>query len=251
MDAMTYQGSKDRFAKQIVPILNRFRSPGQIYWEPFLGSASIMAHMADPRVGSDSMTDLIMLWNEVINDTFIEPSYVSKELYDSYMSSDVPSAMRAYCGFFWSFSGMFNKGYSAEYFERSHSFHKMRLRAAKLKGGTYRSADYRDLGSRGFLIYADPPYRDTTTYRGVCDFDHETFYNWCHFKAAAGNTVVISEYSMPGDQFVELARFPSATSLGVSKRNKSRDECLYTPVPNYPFKIHHHTPANMETLLTR
>ena len=224
---MTYQGSKDRFAKQIVPILNRLRSPGQMYWEPFLGSASIFHHMSEPRLGTDSMTDLIMLWNELIAGSFCEPAYVSKECYTTHMSSNVPSAMRAYVGFFWSYSGMFNKGYSPAFFEKSHSFHKMRLRAAKLQGSTLRSADYRDLGSRGFLIYADPPYRDTTTYRGISDFDHNAFYEWCWMKKEAGNTIVISEYSMP-IEFKELAEFPSSTSLGVSKRSKSRPEKLFT-----------------------
>ena len=224
---MTYQGSKDRFAKQIVPILTRLRQPGQVYWEPFVGSASILQHMADPRIGTDSMTDLIMLWNELIDGSFQEPSYVSKECYDCFMSSNVPSAMRAYVGFFWSFSGMFNKGYSPAFFEKSHSFHKMRLRAAKLQGVTLRSADYRDIGSRGFLIYADPPYRQTTTYNGVESFDHEIFYKWCHAKYEAGNTVVISEYGMPSE-FKELAEFPASVSLGVSKRDKSKPEKLFT-----------------------
>lgn len=223
---MTYQGSKDRFAKQIVPILNKLRLPGQTYWEPFMGSASIMQHMAEPRLGTDNMTDLIMLWNELIEGTFVEPSYVSKELYTMHMSSRVPSAMRAYVGFFWSYAGMFDKGYSPAYFEKSHSFHKMCLRAAKLKGGTYRSADYRDLGSRGFLIYADPPYRDSTTYRGVSTFDHEDFYQWCWLKKDAGNTVVISEYSMPCE-FTQIAEFHSSANLGVSRRSKYRPEKLY------------------------
>lgn len=248
---MTYQGSKEKFAKRIVPILNRLRRPGQVYWEPFVGSASILCHMDNPRIGTDSMTDLIMLWNEVINDTFTEPSYVSKEMYDTLMSSNMPSAMRAYVGFFWSFSGMFNKGYSPEYFERSHSFHKMRLRAAMLHNVTLRSADYRDLGSREFLIYADPPYRDTTTYLGVESFDHEEFYRWCHMKQQAGNTVVISEYEMPEDQFTKLAEFPSRTNLGVSKRDKVRNECLFVPVPDYKVATRHTTPADMEVLLSR
>jgi site-specific DNA-adenine methylase len=224
---VTYQGSKDRFASRIVPILARFREPGQVYWEPFMGSGSIMQHMDGPRLGTDSMTDLMMLWQEVIDGTFVEPTFVCKEIYDNYMSSGVPSAMRAYLGFFWSFSGMFNKGFSPEFFERSHSFHKMRLRATKLNGVTLRSADYRDIGSRNFLIYADPPYQDSTTYNGVEPFDHGAFYDWCRAKRDAGNRVIISEYSMPED-FVLLAEFQSNVNQSVSKRDKYKPEKLFT-----------------------
>lgn len=223
---MTYQGSKDKYVGLILPILQGLRQPRQIYWEPFLGSGSIMQHMENPRIGTDAMTDLIMLWQEVINDTFQEPSYITKEQYDSLMSSVVPSALRAYAGFFWSFSGMFNKGYSADFFERSRSFHKMRLRAAKLRGVTLRSADYRSIGSRGMLIYADPPYFGTTPYRGAPAFNHKEFYQWCAAKVLADNTLIVSEYWMP-TSFTKIAEFPATTSLGVSKRDKGKPECLY------------------------
>jgi len=224
---MTYQGSKEKYAKHIVPILNRFRTPHQTYWEPFFGSGSIMQHMGPPRIGTDIMEDLIMLWKDVINDTFIEPSYVTKEMYDNEMSNGVHSSMRAYIGFFWSFSGMFNKGYSPEFFRKSHSFHKMRLRAVRLRGSTLCTADYRAVGGRGVLIYADPPYRGTTTYRGVEPFDHEEFYKWCQMKAEAGNTVIVSEYEMP-KEFKLILEMPATTSLGTSKREKSKPERLYT-----------------------
>jgi site-specific DNA-adenine methylase len=183
--------------------------------------------MANPRIGTDAMKDLMLLWGELVNDTFVEPSFITKEQYEDLMQSNVHSALRAYAGFFWSFSGMFHKGYSQEYFQRSHSFAKMRRRSALLRGATLCGADYREVGSRGFLIYADPPYRDTTTYRGVSPFNHDEFYSWCELKRAAGNTLIISEYDMPSP-FKMIAEFPATTTLGVSKRTKAKPERLYT-----------------------
>jgi DNA adenine methylase len=228
---MTYQGSKEKLASRIVPILEKLRKPGQLYWEPFLGSAAILSRMANPRMGTDNMTCLIMLWNEVINDTFIEPAYLTKEHYENLMKDPRPTAMRAYAGFFWSFSGMFNKGYSPEFFQNSRSFHKMRLRAKKMIGAFIRSSDYRLPGTRDALIYCDPPYKGTTTYNGIDVFDYDTFYEWCHMKQMAGNTVVISEYDMPEQWFIQVNEFPASVSLGVSKREKSKPEKLYVPKP--------------------
>jgi site-specific DNA-adenine methylase len=245
---MTYQGSKDKYANRIVPLLNQFRQVGQVYWEPFLGSGSIMQHMTGPRIGTDVMTDLIMLWQEVINNTFLEPAYITKEQYDDLMTSTEPSALRAYAGFFWSFSGMFNKGYSPEFFEQSHSFHKMRLRAKKLQGVTLRSTDYRSIGSRGMLIYADPPYFGTTSYRGAPAFNHKQFYEWCAIKVLAENTLIISEYWMP-TSFIQIAEFPATTSLGVSKRDKRKSECLYMLAPEQAELMIDRTPTDPASML--
>lgn len=240
---MTYQGSKDKLASKIVPILEKLRKPQQLYWEPFLGSAAILARMSNPRMGTDNMTSLIMLWNEVITDTFIEPDFISKEQYEALMKDHRPSAMQAYAGFFWSFSGMYNKGYSPEFFQSSRSFHKMRLRAVKLHGAFIRASDYRLPGTRDALIYCDPPYKGTTTYNGVDVFDYDSFYEWCHLKHIAGNTVVISEYEMPEKWFIEINEFPANTALAVSKREKLKPEKLFVPKPG-AMKIVHATSPN-------
>lgn len=228
---MTYQGSKDRYKDKILPILKQLRKPGQLYWEPFLGSGSIFCHMPNPRFGSDNLTSLIMLWHAVIEDTFIEPSSISKEHYDNLMKDPRPSALQAYAGLFWSFSGMYNKGHSPDHFHKSRSFHKMRMRAKMLNGAVIKAADYREPGIRDAIIYCDPPYQGTTAYNGVEAFNHIEFVRWCFLKQQAGNTVVISEYWMPPALFQEIAEFPANTSLGVSKREKSKPEKLFIPIP--------------------
>lgn len=226
---MVYQGSKEKIADEIVSILNTMRSPGQLYWEPFLGSASTFSRMATPRLGTDSMTDLIMLWNEVIADRFIEPSYIVKSQYDDYMKSDVPSAIRAYIGFFWSFSGMFNKGYSPDFFQGSRSFHSMHERAKSLRAQPTKisACDYTMPKVKGALIYADPPYRGTTGYKGAKPFDHDKFYLWCLEQKEQGNTVVVSEYFMP-EPFQQIHEFPFRTSLATVHRDSDKPERLYT-----------------------
>ena len=226
---MTYQGSKEKIADELATILSSMRRGNQLYWEPFVGSASVFSRMAEPRLGTDIMTDLIMLWNEVIRDTFAEPSYLSKEQYDELMQSDTPSALRAYAGFFWSFSCMFRKGYSPDTFANSRSFYSMQQRAKLLRGnGTKLAAcAYDKPVINNALIYCDPPYRGTTSYRGTPEFDHDQFYSWCVDQVARGNQVFVSEYEMP-EPFKLIHEFHFRTTLSTVYRDQAKPERLYT-----------------------
>ena len=55
-----------------------------------------------------------------------------------------------------------------------------------------------DLG-KNCIIYCDPPYQGTTKYKGVDDFDHDAFWNWCREQANNGHKVFVSEYNAPDD----------------------------------------------------
>jgi len=226
---MTYQGSKHRIADGVTSILKRIRKPGQFYWEPFLGSASTFILMDGPKLGTDVMADLILLWKEVMNDSFCEPTSLTKKEYDVLMKQKTPSALRAYAGFFWSFSGMFNKGYSEEAYRRSRSFHEFREMAkilSKQKLTMLSTCDYRTPDIIEALIYCDPPYKNTTPYRGTPPFNHEDFYKWCLEQKEKGNTVIVSEYEMP-EPFTLIQEFEHRTPLGVVHREQYVNEKLF------------------------
>lgn len=226
---MTYQGSKEKIAMPIVEILLNLRKPDQLYWEPFLGSASTFVRMPGPKLGTDAMTDLVLLWNQLMREEFIEPSFVTKEMYVQQMKDSKPSALRAYVGFFWSFSGMFDKGYSSEYFQGSRSFYSMQQRAKKLaeQKAVIQACDYRQPDITNALIYCDPPYAGTTQYKGAPNFDTEAFIEWCVVQSKRGNTVVVSEYSLPNPPFQLIESFDFRTSMAVNKRDQSKPENLY------------------------
>ena len=226
---MTYMGSKEKIADEIVTLLTKFRKPGQLYWEPFLGSASTFCRMSGPKLGTDAMTSLVMLWNSVIQDTFIEPETVSKDTYLKYMADEEPSALKAYIGFFWSFSGMYHKGYSPEHFEGSKSFYSMQQRAKLMRDSNtiIASCDFLKPDIKNALVYCDPPYRDTTPYKGVPAFDHQEFFYWCHRqKNKNNNTIIVSEYHMP-DPFTLIHEFPFRTIMATVHRDQVKAEKLY------------------------
>lgn len=61
----TYQGGKARLRKDIVEVLNKYREPGQVYVEPFLGGCNILPYMDNPRIGSEIEESLILLYQHI------------------------------------------------------------------------------------------------------------------------------------------------------------------------------------------
>ena len=74
--------------------------------------------------------------------------------------------------------------------------------------------------SPGWAIYADPPYANTTGYKGVGAFDHTAFWRRCREWQAAGVDVFVSEYSAPPDVPAVVER-SKAKSVGLSNKGRS------------------------------
>ena len=79
-----------------------------------------------------------------------------------------------------------------------------------LRTGDYRSLPIPD----NAVVYCDPPYIGTKSYRGI-KFDHKEFYDWCRSQKAL---VIISEYTMP-DDFVWIKSVKRVDSQGVGVRH--------------------------------
>ena len=79
-------------------------------------------------------------------------------------------------------------------------FRNIKKQAPEIKDVVFGCRNYYDCTyADGFVIYCDPPYRDTTKY-ATGNFDYEKFYAWCK-DMAKNNIVLISEYWMPDDGF--------------------------------------------------
>lgn len=70
------------------------------------------------------------------------------------------------------------------------------------------------------VIYCDPPYKDTNTYR--TNFNHEKFYKWCKKQ----KNIYISEYNMPND-FKILKTIDKVCSLSLTNNTKTCEK-LFT-----------------------
>ncbi len=70
---MKYMGSKNRHAKELLPIILKDRQPGQWYVEPFVGGANMIDKVDGNRIGADSNEYVAALW-KAISDGWVAPA---------------------------------------------------------------------------------------------------------------------------------------------------------------------------------
>ena len=124
---MKYMGSKNRLAKQLLPILLKDRYEGQYYVEPFVGGCNLIDKVDGNRIGSDKNELLIEMWKG-LQQGKERPLTISKQLYDKAREffnkndySEMDKFTVGWIGFAASFNGrFFDGGYSGEYKGRDY-----------------------------------------------------------------------------------------------------------------------------------
>jgi len=191
-------GGKAKIAPQIASYLESVRQVDQLYIEPFVGAANIIARMSGRRAAYDAHPDLILMWN-ALQQGWRPPSEVSPELHASLRRAE-PSALRAFVGFGCSFGGKFFGGYARSAKERNFAASAIRSldrKLATLDGVTFERCYFQELKPSGALVYCDPPYAGTAGF-SVGRFDHVLFWEVIR-QWSATNTVIISECQAPDD----------------------------------------------------
>ena len=105
---------------------------------------------------------------------------------------------------------------SLESFERLQRLE--RLQSLEITHKDYRQVDL----PVGCIVYADPPYKDTSEYS--TDFDHAAFYSWA---AHCPRPILISEYDMPREVFACIGEMKHVARF--SQTNKKNTERLFVP----------------------
>lgn len=229
---MQYMGGKASIAKEITDILKAHRRPGQLYIEPFLGAANTFQYMENPRQGYDVHPDLAALWQAAL-DGWQPPTEVSEELYRQAKpanDNDMSPELRAFIGFGCSFGGKWFGGYARDH-KRGRNYAQsasngLLSKAANMPGAKVACLDYRQLEPTGALIYCDPPYANTTAYKGAPAFDSDEFWQVVR-KWSEKNTVFVSEAQAPLD-FHAIWERATFVPLGPRDDKKYRAEKLFT-----------------------
>lgn len=203
---MVYMGSKNRIAKELIPIITKDLKPNQWYVEPFVGGANMIDKIEHPyKLGADNNKYLIALLEAVQNGQEL-PEHITKDEYIAVKTNkdNYPDWYVGFVGFVSSFRAKFFGGYSGycttktgiqrNYIkERINNILKQNLDGIKLVCSSYDALDI----PANSIIYCDPPYNDTTKYKD--SFDSDAFWQWCRDKAKEGHTVYVSEYNAPED----------------------------------------------------
>lgn len=208
---MKYVGSKNRLAKDLVPIIQKYidDNHAENYMENFVGGANIIDKInCKNRYGSDIHKYLIALLKQAQIDTSVFPKTISEEQYKLVRanSENYPNwyvGLVGFCSFGGKWWGGYPRGYKNDKATPrdicNETIRNLIKQAPCLKDIHFKCCDFRDINKniKGYVIYEDIPYKDTTKY-ATEQFSYEEFYDWCRMMSQ-NNIVLISEYNMPDD----------------------------------------------------
>ena len=110
---MQYMGSKNKIAKDILPIILKEKG-SRIWVEPFVGGANLIDKLTGYRIGNDIHKELISLL-KALQSGWVPPANVSKEMYYEVKKNpqNYPGELVGFVGFLCSFGGKWWGGYAA------------------------------------------------------------------------------------------------------------------------------------------
>ena len=201
-------GSKARIAKEILPImLCEANKSGISTWvEPFVGGGNMIDKVPPSfkRIGIDLNEHAIKALIAIRDKIKDIPVDVSEDFYKSikgFPPDEITSLIRFGASFGGKFENGFARGFTNKGVPRNYWHETLRnakkqspfLQGVELIYGNYKVAsDFENC-----LIYCDPPYFSTTSYK-TGNFNHPEFWDWCR-NLSKKNLVFISEYVAPDD----------------------------------------------------
>lgn len=219
---MVYQGSKSRYSKYIIPILQEYIDKNNIaaFVDMCCGGCNIIDKIrCDRKIAVDNNPYLIALFEYGLRDLNpVFPEAVTKEEWDRVKANpDNCPWLTGMYAFFCSYSARgFNGGFCCnpsygdkEYQSRKKNFLKQ---LPALQGVEFYCVDILHCESypiKKALIYADPPYKNTKKYDTSKNFDYDKFWNLVR-DLSKDNIVIVSEQEAPED-------FESIWSKDVSR----------------------------------
>ena len=207
---MKYMGSKNRIAKEILPIILKNRKENQWYVEPFAGGCNVIDKVTGNRLASDKSEYLMEMWCDLTQDyMFIEE--IDKDRYDrarnefnNGVSEEFTISEIGWIGFMASYNGrFFDGGYNGNYKKRDYtkeSIDNIYKQIESMKGVKFDFGNYNEINiPNNSIIYCDIPYKGTKQYSTSKNFNHLEFWQWCRDMSEKGHKVFISEYNAPSD----------------------------------------------------
>lgn len=207
---MKYMGSKNRHAKDILPIVLKGRLPGQWYVEPFVGGFNMIDKVDGNRIANDFNYYLIELFRAIQNG-WLPPTDISENEYkhikdnkDSY-----PPELVGFVGFGCSYGGVFFNTFARGGFQKNgkprnycnESRTNILKQKLKIEGVIINYGNYWDLEiPENSIIYCDPPYQGTSDYK--IKFDHDEFWQWARDKVGGGINYLSANIMRPMILFV-------------------------------------------------
>ena len=236
---MKYIGSKNKIAKELAPIIQSYIDVNTVgYLEPFVGGANMIDKISHPNlIGCDIHPQLIAVLTKARDDVNNIPDEISEDLYLEVKNNkeNYEDWFVGLVGFCATFGAKYFGGYARSPKDNrnmpAEGIRNLKRQAPKLKGIEFKCSHFLDIPTdnlKGYVIYCDIPYRNTTSYKTE-KFPYEAFYKWAK-EMSVHNTVLISEYTMPeGFECIWEKRIhtPLSRDFRVDTKSKHRTEKLF------------------------
>ena len=225
---MMYQGGKSRIAKYLAETMMNIcslseRGSNRTFVSLFCGSCSVESKITGftKMILNDKHEYLISLLNGVKNGYEL-PENISLEDY-KYIKDhkDEDKVLAGFVGFGCSFGGKFFGGYAKS---KTGTNYALQSKKSLLKdmntlmNAEFICKDYHNVNlPNDCLVYADPPYNNTTGY-GKEKFNSEEFWNYMR-KISINHIVFVSEQNAP-DDFIAIWSKSFTRTLDVNKSNQ-------------------------------
>ena len=171
---MQYMGSKNRIAKELVPIIQSYINENtKWYMEIFVGGANIIDKIkCDNKIGYDIHKQLIALLKHAQITTNDFPTTISEQEYNKIKNNKIDYddwyvGLVGFCSTFGAkYFGGFARG-KKDKIPRDRSAEAIKnlvKQAPNLKDIKFECCDFRDIPKdeiEGYVIYCDPPYANT------------------------------------------------------------------------------------------
>lgn len=180
--------------------------------------------VANKKILNDKHKYLIELLKAVQNGYEI-PETITEEQYKYIRENkDENTALSGFVGFGCSFGGKWFGGYARNKTETNYAFQSKKSLMkdmVNLMDAEFLCMDYKDVPiPDGSVVYADPPYANTTDYGTKLKFDSDEFWEYMR-KISKINTVFISEETAP-DDFECVWSKEFTRTLDVNKGNQPK-----------------------------
>ena len=235
---MKYMGSKRRIAKDILKVM--LEDIGDNYFvDCFCGGGNLIMYAnCKNKIASDINPYVIQFfkrlqkegtsWLPKNNEEFTKDDY-------NYMNKNKKwfcKSILGYVGYAISFGGKWFSGWCSDSCGKrdyvAESYRNACKQLELIKDVKFICSPYDKLDiPENSIIYADPPYKNTTKYDAVDEFDHEKFYNWCRLMKSKGYKIYVSEYNMP-DDFKCIWEKDLKITVAKDSNNKVAVEKLWT-----------------------
>lgn len=201
---MKYMGSKNRIAKYILPIILANRKDGQMFYDVFCGGGNIIEKVKAPCVAIDNNEFLIEALKLIRDNPYILPrdkNDTNENCYQMMKNSD-NKALKGYYGFALSYGGKWFGGWRRDSENKRDYIKEAYKNALKqsdaIKHAVFVCSSYCEHEYvPQSIIYCDPPYKNTTSYKN--NFNHDNFWQWVRNMSYSGHQVFVSEYNAPDD----------------------------------------------------